>query len=171
VYAIGCHGGLSVPGNCRTDADHSLDLPETMLARGAVAYIANSGYGWSLLYGIGYGARLSQIFTEQMTAGGTVVIGDAVRQSKQRYYLETPRYDPYDEKTVMQWTLYGLPMYAVKTGITAGSALRATKSSAAAPESTTQEKLGAIRVRRQLRANGSSSPGSARSSAVVVAAR
>jgi N-acetylneuraminic acid mutarotase len=147
VYAVGCHGGLSVPGSCRTDANHSLDLPETMLGRGAVAYIANSGYGWGLKFGIGYGARLTQIFTEQMTSGGTIAVGDAVRQSKQRYYLETPRYDPYDEKSVMQWTLYGLPMYAVKTGITTGALSKATVQSTG---SATEERLGAVRVGRQI---------------------
>jgi len=170
VYAIGCHGGLSVPGSCRTDANHSLDLPETMLARGAVGYIANSGYGWSLRFGIGYSARLSQIFTEQMTIGGTIAIGDAVRQSKQRYYLETPRYDPYDEKTIMQWTLYGLPMYAVKTGIASGTALRATKSSGGTPESTAEERLGAIRVRRLLRTSSSATSAGIRSSAALAPA-
>ena len=49
-----------------------------------------------------------------------MAVGDAVRRAKQRYYLETPRFDAYDEKSLMQWTLYGLPMYAVKTGIAAG---------------------------------------------------
>jgi hypothetical protein len=120
IYAVGCHGGLPVPGTCRTDADHSLDLPQTMMSRGAVVYVANSGYGWGLKFGIGYGARLAQLMTEQMTSGGTVVMGDAVKKTKQRYVLETPRFDPYDEKTVMQWTLYGLPMYAIKTGIPSG---------------------------------------------------
>ena len=58
VYAVGCHGGLPVPGSCSTDADHSLDLPQTFLSRGVVAYVANTGYGWGLKYGIGYGERL-----------------------------------------------------------------------------------------------------------------
>ena len=151
VYAVGCHGGLSVPGSCRGDASHSLDMPQTMLSRGAVAYVANSGYGWALRYGIGYGARLSQIFTEQMTSGGTVVVGDVVRQSKQRYYLEAPRFDPYDEKSVMEWTLYGLPMYAVKTGIQAAGGQSNAKVAAQGnlgEVSATSERLGAIRVRR-----------------------
>ena len=73
-------------------------------------------------YGIGYGERLVELLTEEMTKGGTVVIGDAVRRTKQRYFLETPRYDSYDEKSLMQWTLYGLPMYAVKTGLASGGA-------------------------------------------------
>ncbi|MFN7986789.1 MAG: kelch repeat-containing protein [Thermoanaerobaculia bacterium] len=121
VYALGCHGGLPVPGSCQTDADHSLDLAQTMMARGAVAYLANTGFGWGLKNGIGYGTRLAQILTEQLTSGGTQAIGDAVLRTKQRYYLETPRFDPYDQKSLQQWTLYGLPMYAVVTGIATGS--------------------------------------------------
>ncbi len=121
VYALGCHGGLPVPGSCQTDADHSLDLAQTMMARGAVAYLANTGFGWGLKNGIGYGTRLAQILTEQLTSGGTQAIGDVVLRTKQRYYLETPRFDPYDQKSLQQWTLYGLPMYAVVTGIATGS--------------------------------------------------
>src|SRR6185295_5829012 len=93
TYAAGCHGGLPVTGSCALDADHSLDLPQTMLARGAVVYVANTGYGWGLRNGIGYGERLGQLFTEELTKGGTVTAGDAVRRAKQRYFLETPRYD------------------------------------------------------------------------------
>jgi IPT/TIG domain/Galactose oxidase, central domain/Kelch motif/Peptidase family C25/S-layer homology domain len=141
IYAVGCHGGLSVPGSCRTDGDHSLDLPQTMLSRGAVMYVANTGYGWGLKYGIGYGARLTEILTEQMTLGGTVVMGDVVRKTKQRYFLETPRYDPYDEKSLMQWTVYGLPMYAVKTGIPAGGS---AASANRAEQARTADEVGRI---------------------------
>jgi hypothetical protein len=118
VYGIGCHGGLSVPGSCAAgDPDHSLDLPQTFLSRGALAYLANTGYGWGLKHGIGYSERLVEIFTEELTGGGTVEVGEAAKQSKLRYALESPRLDAYDEKTSMQWTLYGLPMSGVRTGI------------------------------------------------------
>jgi len=50
-----------------------------------------------------------------------VVVGEAVRRTKLRYFLEAPRLDQYDEKTIQQWTLFGLPMYAVRTGIGSGS--------------------------------------------------
>ena len=142
IYAVGCHGGLSVPGSCRTDSNHSLDLPQTFLNRGALAYIANSGYGWGLRFGIGYSARLVQIFTEQLTSRGSVAVGDLVRETKQRYYLEAPRYDPYDEKTVMQWTLYGLPMYVIKTGIATTAQAHTDIATAVA--------AGAVRVRREI---------------------
>ncbi len=45
---------IPVPGTCSTDSDHSLDLAQTFLARGAQAYMANTGYGWGLVSGIAY---------------------------------------------------------------------------------------------------------------------
>ena len=133
VYSSGCHGGLPVAGSCSTDVDHSLDLPQAFLARGAQAYVANTGYGWGLKEGVGYGERLVEIFTEELTAGGTIAVGDAVLRAKQRYFLELPRFDDYDEKTLLQWSLFGLPMYAIRTGIV--SVPGATSVSAQALES------------------------------------
>ncbi len=153
VYALGCHGGLPVSGSCISDADHSLDLPQTFLARGIVAYVANTGYGWGLLDGIGYSERLVEIMTEEMTAGGTVVVGEVVRRAKLRYFLDTPRLDQYDEKTVQQWTLFGLPMYAVRTGIGSGSASKDLTSWSPGPRpevGSEYQQLGAVAVERHL---------------------
>lgn len=156
VYAVGCHGGLPVPGSCATDADHSLDLPQAFLSRGVVAYVANSGYGWGLKSGIGYAERLMKRLTEEMTRGGTVVTGDAVRLTKQRYFLETPRYDAYDEKSLMEWTFFGLPMYAVQTGIASTASMSRVASpsfSAAAPrpaEGASVERFGGATVLREI---------------------
>ncbi|MCP4660482.1 MAG: hypothetical protein GY856_34200, partial [bacterium] len=122
VFALGCHGGLPVAGSDAGGGDRSLDLPQTMLSLGVLSYVANTGYGWGLKHGVGYGERLFEILTEEMTRGGTVVTGDAVKRTKQRYLLETPRFDPYDEKSLMQWSFFGLPMVAVRTGIGPGPA-------------------------------------------------
>ncbi len=149
VYAVGCHAGLPVPDG--DPADHPLDLPQTMLARGVMAYVANSGYGWGLRHGIGLSERMVEILTEEMTRGGTVVVGDAVRESKLRYFLESPRFDDYDAKTSMQWTFYGFPMYAVKTGIAMDST--APQFSGWAPtadERPAVERLGRVTVERHL---------------------
>jgi uncharacterized repeat protein (TIGR01451 family) len=163
VYAGGCHGGLPVPGSDPGDPDHSLDLVQTFLSRGAVAYVANSGYGWGLRHGIGYSERLVEILSEELTAGGTVTVGQAVERSKQRYFLETPRFDVYDEKSVMQWTLFGLPNYAVRTGIGAGAgAVKAEGPFSAlseAPGGLEVEGYGPVRI--EARGGGASVPGSA----------
>ena len=46
-----------------------------------------------------------------------LTLGDAVRQSKLRYFLESRRLDAYDKKSLMQWAYYGLPMMRLRTGI------------------------------------------------------
>ncbi|MCB1058273.1 MAG: hypothetical protein KDD11_22465 [Acidobacteria bacterium] len=116
IYSVGCHSGLSVPGSCALDQDHSLDVAQTALSRGAGAYLGSTGYGWGLVHGIGYGERLVQIFTEELSRGGPVVVGHAARTAKIRYHLEAQRFDAYDEKTLMQWALYGFPMFKLLSG-------------------------------------------------------
>ncbi len=125
VYAVGCHGGLPVSDDA-APADHPLDLPQTFLGLGAVAYVANTGYGWGLKAGPpGYGERMVVLMTEQLAAGGTVEVGEAVKAAKTRYLAEDGGcFDAYDQKSVMQWTLFGLPMYSVQLP---------TASAAAAP--------------------------------------
>ncbi|MCP4660331.1 MAG: hypothetical protein GY856_33435, partial [bacterium] len=144
VYSVGCHGGLPVPGSCAADVDRSLDLPQTFLARGACAYLANSGFGWGLKNGVGLSERLVVLLTEELTRGADLVaIGDAVRRVKERYFFESPRYDAYDVKTSLQWTLFGFPTYAVRTGIAPNCSAR---PSAAAGDGT--ERFGPVTVTR-----------------------
>ncbi|MEM8998601.1 MAG: C25 family cysteine peptidase, partial [Acidobacteriota bacterium] len=131
LYSAGCHAGLPVPGTSSSSAADkpaaTRDLPQTYLGLGAIAYVANSGYGWGLTGGIGYSERLVQILTEELTTGdgGGVgrAVGRAVADAKLRYYLETLYYDAYDAKTLMQWTFYGLPMTTLSGGFGAGDEL------------------------------------------------
>ncbi len=154
IYAVGCHGGLSVPGSDAGDGEHSLDLPQSLLGRGAMVYLANSGYGWGLLRGIGLSERMVEIFTEELTQGGTVVSGEAVKRTKLRYFMESPGFDAYEKKTSMQWTFYGLPMYAIATGIAADEgAQRIARRFLGVPRKAGElpavEQLGAVTVKRR----------------------
>ena len=156
IYAVGCHGGLPVAGS-ESPADHPDDLPQSVLNAGAGAYIANSGYGWGLLNGVGLSERLVEIFTEEITRGGTLKVGHLVRRSKERYFLEAARFDDYDAKTLMQWTLFGLPMYAVRTGVVADekaiSGVARASFSGPAPEASelpAMEVRDGVRIERRL---------------------
>lgn len=133
VYAVGCHGGLPVAGSSSGGPDHSLDLPQTLLSRGVQAYVANTGYGWGLTYGVGYGERLVELFTEELARSGSIVVGEAYRQAKLRYRMEALQLDAYDQKSLMQWAFFGFPMYVVKTGIAAAPAGRRGRAGEAAP--------------------------------------
>lgn len=145
VYAVGCHGGLTVPGSCATDSDHSLDLPQTFLARGATAYLANSGYGWGLRHGVGLSEKLVEFFTEGLSGQ----VGEAFRRAKLRYYLESPSFGTYDQKTILQWSLFGLPFYEIHHG--AATSLRSSAHSAIKavnPEKTVQESIDGVLIQR-----------------------
>ncbi|NJL26395.1 MAG: hypothetical protein HC897_00280 [Thermoanaerobaculia bacterium] len=151
IYSVGCHGGLPVSGSSYEPAPfYTRDLAQTYLGRGAVTYVANTGYGWGLVHGIGYSERLVEIMTEELTRGGVVPVGKAVAQSKLRYFLETHYLDHYDLKSMMQWTLFGLPMYVLRTGIEPGvatlsrAAARVPIHGAAEPTSGSE-----LRVRRR----------------------
>jgi len=145
IYSVGCHGGLPVPGTTEDGPPSYLrDLPQTYLGLGVPAYVANSGFGWGLDVGIGYSERLVQIFTEELTRGGTVPIGSAVAASKLRYFLETRHFDLYHQKTLMQWTVFGLPMYTVATGIGAGE----STPPLAAPRPPTLDAAGEVTLHR-----------------------
>lgn len=146
VYSLGCHSGLSVTGSLT--ADNPQDLPQTMLATGATVYLGNTGYGWGLKYGIGYSERLAELFTEELAAGGNIIVGQAARRAKLRYFQENPRLDAYDEKVLMQWTLYGFPMYELRAGIPQRSALE--KAPPRPDELPSHERLGNVEVSRDV---------------------
>lgn len=116
VVSVGCHGGLPVPGCDMSDVDHSMDMPQTYLNAGAMAYIANTGYAWALDRGVGKSERLPEILTDIVIAKSDISIGEAVRLAKRQKAAELFDITPYDSKTSMEWTLYGFPMYRVKTG-------------------------------------------------------
>ena len=88
-----------------------------------------------------------KLFTEQLTSGGTVSVGQAVNDSKLRYFLETARFDAYDVKSLMQWTVFGLPMYAIDTGISTTEEL-VRNNGRTLEEWPLEEELGAVKVTR-----------------------
>ncbi|MEM8932842.1 MAG: C25 family cysteine peptidase, partial [Acidobacteriota bacterium] len=152
VYAIGCHSGLSVSDDTvEREHDHPFDMPQAMLGSGALAFLGNTGYGWGLRHGVGYSERLVELFTQELAAGG-VEIGEAVRRTKTRYYLESPYFDPYDEKVSMQWTLYGFPMLRLRTGsVDERNAARPFEAPPPRPESVPRvQQLGPVTVERRV---------------------
>jgi hypothetical protein len=92
-----------------------LDLAQAFSQRGA-NYVANTGYGWGLGNAIGLSERLMYNYTQELMKGGSAEIGKALKAAKQRYYAETPSFSDYDEKILIESTLYGLPMYQIYTG-------------------------------------------------------
>ncbi len=114
VVTLGCHSGLNditptgAPGG-------ALDLAQAFFKRGA-NYIANTGYGWGSDQGLGWSERLVKNYVGALTQGGSTTIGKAILAAKQKYWNEAPTFDAFDEKILMESTLYGLPHFQLISG-------------------------------------------------------
>jgi hypothetical protein len=128
-YTMGCHAGLNVPDEAAPSAeelgsmlDPQKDFPQALHR---AIYLASTGYGYGDDEGIGGTERLMGIFTEELLQDGSPTVGEALVAAKQHYLNSTSAGTVYDEKSSIQFTLYGLPQYAVQTpgGVTNQSLL------------------------------------------------
>jgi len=110
-YTLGCHSGLNVPP---TNPYEPLDTAQALIQHQA-NYIANTGYGWGSPHYIALSEQLMLDFTERLVYGRSATIGQALAAAKQEYYLNEGNFDYYDEKIMIESTLYGLPMYRYTT--------------------------------------------------------
>jgi hypothetical protein len=122
-YSVGCHSGLNVAASSvEADADplYQADFPQAFLKQGG-NWIGNTGYGYGDADTVGYSERLSVFFTEELgrdvrDADDDYIgqpIGTAMARAKQRYIRNATFLDVHDVKSLMVWTLYGLPFLRV----------------------------------------------------------
>lgn len=119
TYSIGCHAGLNVPDDDvfpideSLDIDPSLDLPQAVARQGGML-IGSTGYGLGDTEGLAGTEALMVMLTEEVSSGD-VSVGDALREAKLRYLTGLSTVTEYDEKSSIQYTLYGLPFYRMET--------------------------------------------------------
>jgi hypothetical protein len=110
-FTMGCHAGFQT-----TDAIVGANSPDAL---DWADYFAGSGTSFVGNTGFGLGNTDSVAFSEELMAGfagnldGSVSIGEALANAKQSYYLGRTAFSSYDEKTLSEAELYGLPMYGV----------------------------------------------------------
>ncbi len=110
-FTMGCHAGFqtsdAIVGATSPDA---LDWSEYFAGTGT-SFVGNTGFG--------LGNTDSVAFSEELMADlagnldGSVSIGQALARAKQDYYLSRTSFSSYDEKTLSEAELYGLPMYGI----------------------------------------------------------
>ncbi len=124
-YTIGCHSGLSVPdGSAIADSPAAnLDFPQAMSGKSAV-YVGSTGFGLGDDTAVAGTEKLIAIFSAEVARGGTV--GQALVKAKQNYINSLSTISVYDEKSSIQTTMYGLPMYTLGYGAVAAVAQNAT---------------------------------------------
>lgn len=112
IYSVGCHSALPVAG-ASTELEEQ-DVAQTLLNAGAIAYVANTGYGWGVRSATGYSEHLVEYFTVALRRTDIGTVGEAVVEAKRRYRSFKSHLDAIDQKILRQWTLFGLPMYGVQ---------------------------------------------------------
>jgi alpha-tubulin suppressor-like RCC1 family protein len=136
VFTMGCHAGLSVPddqgdvaADYSGDLDPRLDVAQAMAIRQGVL-VGSTGYGYGDSEGIAGTEALIGTFADQArtsdadspavpstsaTAPGRPEtgqpIGLALAAAKRQYLGSLTTITPYDEKSSVQFTMYGMPQY------------------------------------------------------------
>jgi hypothetical protein len=115
VFALGCHGGFSLPSSdLLADASPDPDWAKAFLRKGVASFIAATGYAYGDTELAEYGERLFIELVQQMRTGaGPVSMGEALVAAKRTYLAETAQLTGVDEKTLVEMTLYGLPMMRI----------------------------------------------------------
>jgi hypothetical protein len=113
VFSAGCHSGYNlVDGDGVPGLTLGLDWAQEMAQQKAIL-IAGTGYQYADTNFLAYSAKLYTLFAHELRAGavGTAVpIGTALVKAKQDYLEGLGAVGGIDQKSIIESTLYGLPM-------------------------------------------------------------
>ena len=114
VFSQGCHSGYSiVNSDAVPNVTQTLDWSEAFAKKGATL-IAGTGYQYGDTNFLAYSGQLYADFAHALRLGtGPVAVGAALVQAKQTYLANTPNPQGIDIKSLLESTLYGLPMLSV----------------------------------------------------------
>ncbi|MDH4148150.1 MAG: PKD domain-containing protein [Acidimicrobiia bacterium] len=110
IFSTGCHSGLSVSDILIAPTGAvATDWAQTILGRGAAAYLGYTGYG----HGDDTAVALSEALMVSFACGleEYATVGEALLYAKQDYAADLTVYGAFDEKALVQATLYGIPFF------------------------------------------------------------
>ena len=123
VVSMGCHAGLNVPDDRvalavepSSAVDPRLDIAQAM-ARKQGVLIGSTGYGFGDTEAISCTEALAGNFADEATsweapgASQGQAIGSALAAAKRQYLGSLSSVTPYDEKSSVEFTMYGMPQY------------------------------------------------------------
>lgn len=114
VFSAGCHAGYNIVNehgipNVTVEPDWAAAFAEE-----GATLIAGSGYQYGDTDIIEYSEKLYLLFSQQLRAGtGPVAVGQALVSAKHAYLMETSELRPIHEKSLLEATLFGLPMLKI----------------------------------------------------------
>jgi hypothetical protein len=113
-FSMGCHGGLNVPDESSHPGTWNPDYPQ-VFSREAATWVANTGYGYGMDDAIAGSEQIYYYFQKMLGSEDEITAGEALRRAKW-YFLQRlgiGGLGPYEEKSLIETTLYGLPMHKV----------------------------------------------------------
>ncbi len=114
VFSAGCHSGYNIVNQAGVPlVTREPDWAQAFARKGATL-IAGTGYQYGDTDFIEYSERLYREFSQQLRLGfGPVSVGKALAAAKTQYLAETPEMRGIHEKSLLEATLFGLPMLSV----------------------------------------------------------
>jgi hypothetical protein len=111
IFSEGCHSGYNtVDQDAINGITPTPDWSQAFASRGATL-VAGTGYQYGETEVIEYGERLYLEFSRQLHTGtGPIAVGKALVRAKRNYIAQTAQWRGIHEKTVVESTLWGLPM-------------------------------------------------------------
>ncbi len=115
VLGAGCHAGYTVDPADATPVTNPLSWPQAMTEAGATL-IAGTGYQYG---DSNYVADSDQVYVDvaqqlYQTGGNPVGVGTALLDAESQYLASLDQLNGLEEKSLLQVTLYGLPMLGVQ---------------------------------------------------------
>ncbi|HSN77386.1 MAG TPA: C25 family cysteine peptidase, partial [Anaerolineae bacterium] len=114
IFSAGCHSGYNIVNPHGVPlVTREPDWAQAFAMRGAT-FIGGTGYQYGHTDFIAYSEQLYLNFSKQLRYGtGPVSVGKALVGAKQTYLANTPILRGIDEKSLLEATLFGLPMLRV----------------------------------------------------------
>ncbi|RLC94306.1 MAG: hypothetical protein DRI77_11060 [Chloroflexi bacterium] len=115
VWSVGCHSGYNVHDTHSSSSTTALDFAQAFAKRQTGGFVGNTGYGLGDTTEIAYSEKLMLYFAQELGRAEDIPVGEALMRAKQRYVggASSGGFSRYDEKVMIESTLYGLPMYRV----------------------------------------------------------
>ncbi len=114
IFSVGCHSGYNIVNAHGVPlVTREPDWAQAFALKGAT-FIGGTGYQYGHTDFIAYSEQLYLNFSQQLRYGtGPVSVGKALVAAKQTYLANTPILRGIDEKSLLEATLFGLPMLRV----------------------------------------------------------
>jgi ABC-type oligopeptide transport system substrate-binding subunit/Tol biopolymer transport system component len=110
-FTMGCHAGFQTSDAIvGSNAPDARDWAETFGDHGT-SFVGNTGFGLGNTDSVAFSEELMAKLAENLD--GSMTIGEALVNAKASYFLDRTAFSSYDEKTLGEAELYGLPMYGV----------------------------------------------------------